>query len=175
MSDSGKSSNPYKDDSYRQRPDLFKHLGASLPFRNPAEPAAPPEGKFRKLLERYSESRKEAGTDNSEAIDALILSLGSVKEADRFFSETAKYFEKTLPHHEYDITEFKEHLSTANWITGCEDLDFVYSTLKAKSFTGLDSLYGASDHIALGFFDNFALVLMVDIGAIVPREADSAT
>jgi hypothetical protein len=154
--------------------DRYKHPRASLPSLNPPKPAAPLKKKFEIQLNKYMESRAEKGMDNSRAIDDLLQNLGSVQQARKFFSETAEYFKDTAPV-ECDITYFKRRLKTANWITGGEDLRFVYLALRHNRFVNDGDLYGGSNYIPLGMFDNFWLAVGIDLRAMVPQEAHSAT
>jgi len=147
-----------------------KHPSASL---GSPKPTAPLEKNFEILLNKYMESRAEKGMDDSTAINDLLQNLGSVQQARKFFSETAECFKDTAPVGCY-ITEFKRRLETANWITGDEDLGFVYRALRHKRFFGVDYLY-PWDYIPLGMFDNFLLAVEIDLSAMAVQEADSAT
>jgi len=154
-------------------PNLFrvdKHPTASL---DPPKPTAPLEKKFEILLNKYIESRAEKGMDDSTAIDDLFQNLGSVQQARKFFSETAEYFKDTAPVG-CDITDFKRRLKTANWVTGGEDLGFVYHAFKHRRFFGIDYLY-SWNYIPLGMFDNLLLAVEIDPRAMAAQEADSAT
>jgi hypothetical protein len=111
---------------------------------------------------------------NGVAMDMLLKELGSVGQAETFFSWAARHFKDTT-HFDYDRftqmsnIEFRTQLANADWRRGGEALILVNTRLRSSN------LDHAMDYIPLGSFRKSWLALRADNKVMIPKEAEYAS